>query len=56
MKNWRGEGGRSGRTWGDGCFDDGDFEIRARLTEHICGAQPAGPGADDDDVAFGVGI
>ena len=44
------------RTWGDGGFDDGDLQVRAGLAEHVRRAQSARAGADDDDVAFGVGV
>lgn len=38
----------------DAGFHDGDLEVRSLLAEHVGGAQAAGPGADDDDVGFGV--
>jgi len=35
-------------------LDDGDLQVRTRLGQHVGGAETAGAGADDDDVALGV--
>lgn len=44
----------SSHTWRDGGFNDGDLQVRSSISKHVGGAETAGSGTDDDDVALGV--
>jgi hypothetical protein len=43
-------------TWRDRRFNDSDLEIRTSLAEHVCGAETAGAGTNNDDVGLGVSV
>lgn len=46
----------SSPSWRNGSFDDGDLEIGTSLAKHVSSAETAGPGTNDDDVGFGIGV
>lgn len=43
-------------TGSDTRLNDGNLQVWASLAKHVCSAETARPGTDDDNVRFGVGV